>query len=118
MLENDLGRAECGRQDPQTLNNRGANKSAHQDSLGWGPAIWIVMGLGDPLRRRILRGGTSSGESPATEDRADLVVRSVYPADLALAFVWSRERCTWRHHPGTREEYWLKNCAQSRAARL
>jgi NLI interacting factor-like phosphatase len=26
-----------------------------------------------------------------------------------LAFVWSRERCTWRHHPETREEYWLKN---------
>ena len=28
---------------------------------------------------------------------------------LASAFVWSHERCTWRHHPETREEYWLKN---------
>ena len=33
---------------------------------------------------------------------------SVFPSDLALAFVWSRESCTWRHHLETREEYWLK----------
>jgi hypothetical protein len=38
----------------------------------------------------------------------DLVARTVFPADLALACVWSRERCTWRHHPGTREEHLLR----------
>jgi RNA polymerase II subunit A small phosphatase-like protein len=45
----------------------------------------------------------------ATESYADLVVGTAFPPDLPFAFVWSRARCTWRHHPETREEYWLKN---------
>ncbi len=45
----------------------------------------------------------------ATASYADPVVRGIFPADLPLAFVWSREHCTWRRNLETQQEYWLKN---------
>jgi TFIIF-interacting CTD phosphatase-like protein len=50
----------------------------------------------------------------ATHDYARVVVESVFPKDLELAFVWSRERCTWRRVLETQEEYWLKNLLKVR----
>ena len=45
----------------------------------------------------------------ATASYAAPIVRSIFPPDLPLAFVWSRERCTWRRNLETQEEYWVKN---------
>lgn len=44
----------------------------------------------------------------ATAGYGGAVVANVFPADLSLEFVWTREHCTWRHDPETREEYWVK----------
>ena len=45
----------------------------------------------------------------AMASHAAPIARSIFPPDLPQAFVWSRERCTWRRNPETQEEYWLKN---------
>jgi TFIIF-interacting CTD phosphatase-like protein len=45
----------------------------------------------------------------ASESYAGPIVRSIFPSDLPLGFVWSRERCTWRRNAETHQEYWLKN---------
>lgn len=40
---------------------------------------------------------------------AEPVVASLFPPDLTLAFVWSRERCTMRFHPEHHDWEWAKN---------
>lgn len=63
---------------------------------------------------RVRTAYTVSVWTAATSEYAQLVVRSLFPEDLELAFVWSRERCTWRRAPETQEEYWLKNLLKVR----
>ncbi len=47
---------------------------------------------------------TSSGSRYAQE-----VVSRVFPESVHLEFVWSRDRCTRRFDPETREELWIKD---------
>jgi RNA polymerase II subunit A small phosphatase-like protein len=45
----------------------------------------------------------------ASKDYAQCVIRNAFPHGYPLTFVWSRDRCTFRSDPETRENYWLKN---------
>ena len=47
---------------------------------------------------------TSSGEEYAT-----MVIRQLFLGSNELRFQWSRQRCTRRFDPETREEYWIKD---------
>jgi RNA polymerase II subunit A small phosphatase-like protein len=52
---------------------------------------------------------TSSGSSYAKE-----IVRAIFEDPEKLQFVWTRQRCTWRLDPDSREGHWIKDLRKVR----
>jgi RNA polymerase II subunit A small phosphatase-like protein len=51
----------------------------------------------------------------ATEDYARVIVPALF-GELAIEFLWARERCTQRHDDTTREAYWVKDLKKVKRA--
>ena len=48
----------------------------------------------------------------STKSYAEPIVENIFPPNVSLSFVWSRERCTWRFDPEFFDHEWTKNLAK------
>jgi RNA polymerase II subunit A small phosphatase-like protein len=62
-----------------------------------------------PFLRFVARDFETAIWSSSSSGYAQEIISHIFPSPSSLLFVWTRERCTLRFDPETRESYWVKD---------